>query len=400
MKKWQIEGIRWTQFSMEMMLLYILLFPIYVTEERFPPSYPFITIVLLGAIIFSVIFKRVQKKWISAIVIPILVLIGTFLEFPILLASFLSIIIFWRVAVNLEQGDRTSEISIFFFTLGLGLVYYFWLHSFDGRYLLIVFIFLQFLLTLSLKTISVALQSSLNDEQKYSQLKWMLGGIVTVSFASVLIGFAYPFLKSTFLLGLQGIAYVLNFIAAPILIFFDNLDLSLSSEEGMVLEVDSTFYDQDLVEGYSFTDSTVAGYIFAVILLVVMAYMIYRRTHKYKKTEHTQTIIEDYSLETVRKSTPFTNLRKRFASKNEVRHLFYDMEIKLAKMGMGRGYNETVDDWLLRLPVEDSLKDTIQSTYEKIRYGNGRLENNELAVYKKAIKQVKKQLRELKASGS
>lgn len=397
MKNWQIRGIRWTQYGMEMMFLYLLLFPIYSTENSLPPSIPFLVMILSGTILYGVLAEKGSVKW-ALLGAPVMIFLGTLLDFPVLLSAFLAVIIFWRVTSILEHQDHTSEITLFFFTLGLGLVYYFWLHSFEGRHLLIAIIFLQFILTIALKTIAMALQHSTSEEQKRNHLKWFMGSVLTVGVSSLAMGLAFPLIKEAFILGFRGLLFISNMIAMPILMLFERIGSFLPTEEGLVTEVDteSPFFERDILENEPLFDSTYAGYIAATIILLVICYIVYRKTQHYKKMDSVQQVTQVYSIEQTEKPRSGFSFREMLTPNNKVRRLFFDLESTLAKQGIGRESSQTVEDWFSTLYVEEAIKNTVKGTYEKVRYGSVEVDREERTNYKNAIKLMKKQLKEKK----
>lgn len=399
MTRFQMELIRWGHFGQEMFLLYIFLLAFYATEDRFLPVTPFILFVFIGTILYGFIIFLTKSAKLSALTVPLVLIIGLGFDFHFLLAAFIAIVLFWRVLSHIQEYDKTSELTVFFLTVSFGILYYFWFIHFEGRQLLLFFMFIQLIATLLLKTLSTIFQSTVNQEEKKNHLKWIVTGIVSITGVSFLIGIFYPFIRQLLYLLIQFFFVVLGLIAAPFLFLMQYLmsflpDNVTEEEEGMMIE-DNGIYQQNVSRDTSIVDAITDEVIWGIMIIVLLIglFIILKKYGNLLISKGEKIKTADEPIKVSNRKSSFS-MRKMFAPNHEVRRLFYDLETKLAKWGYGRKEDQTVEDWLTTLPIDSTLRKDITSTYHKVRYGDYEIDREERNIYKNAVKMVRKQLKE------
>ncbi|ADU29031.1 hypothetical protein Bcell_0750 [Evansella cellulosilytica DSM 2522] len=396
MKSWQSECIRWGHYGQDLLLLYLILMPIYATEQRFPPAIPFLIISISSAIILGLVLKKTNSVKLTVLLCPLIVGMSVWLEFPLLLAIFFSLIFCWRVITHVDDAELDNELNLFFYTFFVGLFYYFAFHHFDERIFFFIFIFVQLVVTLGLKILSSIFHSTTSGK-KSTQVKWLFGGLTVIVISSIIVAFSYPLFAKILVFTFNGIAHILALIAAPFLMLVQWLAKDTMPQEGEIVEESSG--GEQIEQGFEasppIVDTSEVFYGVLIILLiagVITALIKMRRTTLNKKTP----VIADEqesAVSPMQRSTNFS-LKTLFTIKNEVRKQLFQLEIKLSKLGLGRKPDQTLEEWLSSLEVEASLKHTIIHTYEKVRYGEMDIKREDRVIYKQAIKQVIKQLKE------
>ncbi|MDG5786041.1 hypothetical protein QA612_00965 [Evansella sp. AB-P1] len=397
MKRWQIEFIRWYSYSVEMVLLYVLLLPLYAILDGVQSILPFLLVAITSAIIYGGILYKTRSIVLSGIGIIAITSIGYFMGIDFFVALFLSVVMFWRAVYYYEGYDQANEFLLFLITILIGAFHYLFFPNPEVRAAILIVVFIQFLLTMGLKSISVAFHSTDNSDQRKYQLKWLGGILGVIGGASILLGFIFVLGEGLIGRFFQLLAMLGGLIAMPILYLISFIDVDFwIPEESQVIDVTAEGEQAErgifeLATEYSnMPFSIIAG-----ILIAVALFFILRKFKRSKQKEVDLQSFRDERLYDVDHKTPsfLSAFRNRFTTKNEVRKLFYELEISLANDGFGRKFNQTVDDWLDGLNIDESLRNPISKTYKKVRYGDKDIELDERTTYKKAIKQVKKQLK-------
>ncbi|MFA9558557.1 DUF4129 domain-containing protein [Evansella sp. AB-rgal1] len=399
MTRIQMELIRWGHFGQEMFLLYIFLLAFYATDNVFLPVMPFILFVVIGTALYSFMVFLTKSAKLSALTIPLVLIVGLGFDFHFLLAAFIAIVLFWRVLSHIQEYDKTSELTVFFLTVTFGILYYFWFIHFEGRQVLLFFIFVQLSISLLLKTLSTIFQSTVNKDEKKNHLKWVLTGIPAITGVSFLIGFLYPYLRQLLYLLIQFFFIVLGLIAAPFLYLIQYLmsffpENVTEEEEGMMIE-DNGIFQQNVSRDTSIVDAITDEVIWGIMIIVLLfgLIIILKKYGKLLISKGEKVKTGDEAIKVSNRKSSFS-IRNILTPNHEVRRLFYDLETKLGKWGYGRKEDQTVEAWLATLPIDSSVKQDITSTYHKVRYGEYEIDREERNKYKRAVRTVKKLLKD------
>ncbi|MCD8510914.1 MAG: DUF58 domain-containing protein [Bacillus sp. (in: Bacteria)] len=199
MKQWQIELIRWSNFSLEAFCFYVLMFPLYGAYGTFPPVVPYIIVAAASAVIFGLLLGKTKSVKVAVIGIPIVIIIAGVVDFSLMMAAFITVMAFWRITVYYQEYDQGNEFATFLFTLGAGIIYYIWFSAIDNRHFLLFLVFAHFLLAMGVKTLSMALHANVGAEQKKKHLQWIAGGLLSVGALSVVLSVVFPFLQWLFI---------------------------------------------------------------------------------------------------------------------------------------------------------------------------------------------------------
>ncbi|MDQ0254011.1 hypothetical protein J2S74_001384 [Evansella vedderi] len=398
MKQWQIEIIRWTNYSLEALFFYVLVFPLYAVYGSFPPVMPYIFVIITSAIVYGFLLHKTKSTSTSAIGLPIVLIVGGIGDFNLLMAAFLAVMTFWRAVVHFEEYDRTNEFPVFLMTLGAGIIYFFWFSDFDGRQMLLFLIFAHFLLAMGLKTLSMTLHSNVSEEQKKSHLKWILGALLTVSSFSLVLSLIFPYLQWFFIQLARLVFYTAGLIVSPIiyLIRLPRSDGPGYGDSSLSLEGEDERRDafETLEMGESFLSFEQFFWIISSILLLLVVYLIIKRVRNVETKQIEFTEIREAELSSLKKTGSFwSSFRQGRVPKNEIRREFYHFQESLVKSEWARNGNETVEDWVMRLPISNSLKETVIKNYQKVRYGNIEVSKEQQKEFKEAIKQAKKEIK-------
>ncbi|UCZ52430.1 DUF4129 domain-containing protein [Bacillus shivajii] len=399
MKPSQTEFSRWMYFLIEITFIYVFVHALYIFNGSFPYIIEFLVLCTIAAATYRLIIGKTNSVKLTAVAVPFIFLLGVLLNFEVYASALLSVLLFWRVLTLYEDPEQDRETKLFFLTFGFALVFYLLFYQLHSNYAFLVIIFIQFFHVLLYKsTISIFKASGQNDEVS-PRIKWVVGGLFTLSGLSVLIGMLYPAVKAVFLFGASLVAHISYTVAQPIFYFFGFLqpeDQELDIAEGDYEEGLDNFMEemrQTDVED-TFIGSMSFYWILLSILLIIAFIYILKMKWNFEKKSDAGNLTSDISVKPEKKRSFIEQLTKRFLTKNDVRKWLYELEVVAAKYGYGRGYSETLAEWLFRLPLEDSVKQTILNTYQSVRYADKPVKGKERDDYKVAIQVAKRQIKE------
>ncbi|OIJ09259.1 hypothetical protein BKP35_17130 [Anaerobacillus arseniciselenatis] len=393
MKQWQINVTRFFHLSLEMLLLFLIIIPLYFIENQSPPIFPFVVTVLTAIIFYDPFVRKYKNEKIGLILVPIITLVGISLGYNIGFAFILAAIVFGRVLFHNKDHDP-NEIGLFIVTFIVGVIYFLGFFFMEGREIFLYITFGHFFLTLTLTVIKLSFQSSKALGDKYTIIKWQLGKVLAIGILTSLGILLYPiiykvvytiFQGSILLFGLLGIPFV--YLASLI-----NLEVRPQNPDDGTGMLGAATGDYDLTEPATYNLDFLIWIAGAIFVLIILFLMLRKNGSIMLRSE--VAISDDYELSPAKKKiTDPHSWFKRTAPKNEIRRLLYDLEKFLAKQGEGRMPNETVEDWFSKINVSTDLKEVVSTTYRKVRYGDKEVTKQERDEYRRVIKEIKKQLK-------
>ncbi|MFN7252817.1 MAG: hypothetical protein ACK4M9_18900 [Anaerobacillus sp.] len=410
MKSWQIELSRLLHISLDLLLLYIVVLPYFLLYSQAPPILTYSTMFILGMVIYEPGIRKYKNSKLGLLLVPITTAIGVVLfNLDLVISLLISIVLFWRLVYHHKEinivyenikkwgkeyrsDQNTIELNLFFITFLVGMIFYLVFYSLEEREIFLYLVFLQFFLVMLLKILNTSLNQGGSSPYKIQQLKWRFGKVALlwlVATSSFLL-FKYFYFLVFFIIKL--IISLISLLGYSLLYLLSLVNLApppKESTEIILAEIGRGPFEKIVLVAPTQSSTTTLLIIAATVLIAVVLFLIFWITGKFQPRQEDNEMEEYESLE----ADLFVKQRWSWQvnkPKQEVRKLFYGLELALAKRGKGRKKHETVEDWLHALKADSYLKEIIENTYHKVRYGEVEVSKAEISHYRKAIKELKK----------
>ncbi|MFN7250558.1 MAG: hypothetical protein ACK4M9_07140 [Anaerobacillus sp.] len=392
MKPWQIKLTRFFHLSLEMVLLFLIMIPLYFMEGKELPIIAFSVLVVTAMIFYDPFIRKFKNEKIGLLLIPIMSLLGISVGFHFFLSLIIVTTVFWRVLFHNKDNDP-NEMGLFIATFVIGVVFYLHFFYIGANDIFLLIIFLQFFLVLSLKTIKLAFQSTKSSTDKWTQMKWQLGSFAALGGITIVAIFSYEIIYSVVTFILKQIFYLIWLLGVPFIYLASlfNFDLRRRgpAEEGGFYENPG---EPNLIEEATTSNLDMIIWIVGAVLLVVVLFFIFKRSGSFILREYMNTNDQEQLSSITHVKTKKGWFRSN-RPKNEIRRLIHDFEKFTAKLGQGRNYNETIEDWFTRINASEELKNSIAKTYRRVRYGEKEITKEEKAQFIRALKELKKAIK-------
>lgn len=389
MKPWQIKVTRFFHLSLEMLLLFLIIIPLYYAEEKELPIFPFIVLVATAIIFYEPFIQKFKTEKVGILLIPIIGLVGISVGFHFFFAFLISTIIFWRVLSHNKDNDP-NEMNLFIITFIVGVVFFLYFFFTGKNEIFLIITFFQFFLIVLLKMLKLAFQSSKSSTNKVTQMKWQLGSFAALGGITLIAIFSYQMIHTVVVSIFKLVFYVVWLLGVPFVYLASLFNFELRRRGP---EEEAGFYsgpESDL----TLDEATAANFdillwIAGGAILIVILYIIFRKSGSLILREYIQTNDQE-ELSSFSQDDHKKGWFRSSRPKNEIRRLFYDFEKYMAKKGHGRSYNETVEDWFARVNADEELKRVVALTYRSVRYGDKQISSEEKNRYRQALKEIKK----------
>jgi hypothetical protein len=392
MKPWQIKLTRFFHLSLEMVLLFLIIIPLYFMEGKELPIFAFSVLVVTAMIFYDPFIQKFKTEKVGFLLIPLIALLGMSVGFHFFLSLIIATVVFWRVLFHNKDNDP-NEMGLFIATFVIGVVFYLHFFYIGANNIFLLMIFLQFFLVLSLKTIKLAFQSTKSSADKWTQMKWQLGSVAALAGITIVAIFAYEIIYSVVTFILKQIFYLIWLLGVPFIYLASLFNFELR-RRGPVEE--GGFYENrgepNLIEEATTSNLDLIIWIVGAALLVVVLFFIFKRSGSFMLREY-MTTNDQEQLSAITQVETKKGWFRSNRPKNEIRRLFYDFEKFMEKLGHGRSYNETVEDWFIRINASDELKTIVAKTYRRVRYGEKEVTKEEKAQFTRALKELKKAIK-------
>ncbi|MFC4617914.1 DUF4129 domain-containing protein [Camelliibacillus cellulosilyticus] len=304
---------------------------------------------------------------------------------PPFLALVAAILLFWRT-IDVLSGETFNHLWIIFIvTVGAAVVYRLFFHGLPSPYLFIGLILLQALLIL---TVSMN-QSGVNGARNSgSMLAFYLAAAAGFAFIGVMLVFAFPYVYEVFAFILRMVGLVIFYVTQ----FFFNLLRKFGVGNG-----ESPFNGLDIDKNKQHVEKQMPPpedhgqylwFTLALVAVIVIIILFYIRKRRLRLAQgewtDSSTVTPGF---TPKKESGSRFLSRRLkAPKEPVRERLFRMQMALKNKEEERRLpNETLGEWLAKLPIDDDEKTKLASTYEKVRYGEQSINQEELSTYRRMI---------------
>lgn len=391
-------------YVMEVILLYILLTLLYIHTEVLPPILPFVFITLGGALLIAFLLSLMKSNtpyFFIILTIPLLALVSSEIGLGFGVSLVLAAVVCYRIVIHTQKTPKLTEsILLNISMLSAGLVFFAakvqgYVYSDIILYLVVT----QLLFFMLGKIMSGVLNSTLiSKEKEVKKQSWSMIGIFGgLLGGAVILSVLFPII---FVKGLSFIASLIGkglyFVSTPLFNAVDSIDYSARSRGESVGSINWPENEEEKmtwIERLATFDIWMVLSIIGLLILAVLIFLIAR-----KRLVKEPVVVADsfqYATTTQSVDTPSRKWQrvKRQTPQAKVRKLILELEILSANKGLGRYHHENVTEWLGR---NNFLDVRLVELYERVRYGDEELTEEENQACEEIVKQVKNNIRSLK----
>ncbi|MDC3412888.1 DUF4129 domain-containing protein [Aquibacillus sp. 3ASR75-11] len=387
-------------FILEGLLLYFLYVPLFLYTQSLP-FWEYLLLLLSAPLLYFLLKRYIKTHMMVLLFVPGLVDASTtFFQFSIIAAIAIALFFYWRLIAHDEAVDEQHDFTILTYTLGL-------------IFIDIIFFYDDKVIWMGIITIMVFICGYWWRHLHFQQRKMEgadLFGIalfLSVFFCLGLIFWGlFPLvswtLSTLWLVITQSIIYLIGSLLY--LSGFRQSDISINSSRS--IDIDSAF------NGLPFTGEKpsgqvtntvsnasigweVTGGVLLLLFLLLLAFFLYK---KKLPSQEEEVSLDKKDLDTIdygdfKKKTRLSK-RKQFSKPTLfVRKKVFEIETLALQQGIGRKPWETLQDWLRRM----GMRENAIYLYEKVRYGEKDLSDQETEVFKKEIKLLQQHVNQWKS---
>ncbi|KQL36396.1 hypothetical protein AN960_17460 [Bacillus sp. FJAT-25509] len=378
-------------FSLEYLLLYLIVLFLYESKNQLPPTLAFICIFMIGNLF---LLYSIRKSQVSRVIPFLSAIISGGISYTLGLNSVASILcasfIYFRLEAFLKDTslwiEERHRLQIIFYLTSLVVLFFGWTshYSYMNLILWIIIIF----------TILFSLGRYFQQAVTTQTIKNYRGIIGSISIAALLTGIIsliLPILKWGIFKLLDGLFRAVGILGTPLFNYVDHITIkekknklsqNLSAEDKL---------PQNIRNHHYILEST-PTWVWLILLMIVLIviWLIIRKLSYIRNKKHTvqhEISIESYAIpEHKRKKRRFF---KHSAPTEQIRKLIFQLQKYASKYKMGRHQNETLKEWLerIQMPYEDELI----NAYNSVRYGKGEIKDIEK--YEEQVKRIKNRIK-------
>jgi hypothetical protein len=309
----------------------------------------------------------------------------------LLLSILISIVLMWRSAENWNDPFKTDLELIF----GLGTVLTFILSLFfkDGYTVIYGAIWTQFMLMLLIK---MTLHYFKNDSIQIV-MKDFVVPLTLVGVSGVILAVLGP-LKILLYWILDGVFFILYYILAvplwqlisllpPLIQMLKKL---FNTKEGGKMELGNKTEDVVEQRPEQLAETPMLLYITIAILIIIVIFFLWKKRNVFNNQSSLLLNGNISVLDSSYANSQLIGKKRWLQSKDRTRKKFLQFEKTLDKKGFGREPGESAVNWFQRLELCGKDADSVLATYEKVRYGEESISDQEYNQYVSALKKFEK----------
>lgn len=381
------------------MLVYLFTMFVYLFDVSYPPLLPFITMTLIGGLLL--VFWSTQKKvyQLSGVKLilgaTLLLLDGWITGLQLWKALLLTIGVSFAIYLSLKDDERTMSIfSVFLCFIGT-MIYYMIAPVSEFKHFVFIIPFVQLLFLLGNR-----LSYQLRNEGETRRSSFWSYNTITVLFVLVAIGAVIsitlrPFILSVISTVFGAISYILGLPIywLTLLITFNSSEEDLASFQKAANG--EPLKDNEIEQLSKTSPFDYEPFLYVVIAVIIAILIIWIARKKVVLSHFTPSVTSTFIERSTNELKRSTRI-KRKPPENEVRRLTYQLELKAMKYGYQREKSETLLEWYKRLPgYADEHKQIVQ-VYEKVRYSNKSVTEEEVLHYKACLKNLMHEMKRSK----
>lgn len=345
-------------------------------------------------------FKDKGKILYFIVIFPVILMIGYYVAFPIIVSFLISLFVFWRTLSNYNEYEYQNEGKWIFATILLGTVEIFVIGLSSKEYLVLIInimIFqVGFIIICGFFKRWLELDSHVNEKKQFIIPYTLIIAIIVG--AAMMLASSMNLIKWLFFTIVKACLTISVFFAKP---FFDWAESQnwterideLSIGQGAEEEEETLLLTEE-IEINNMFDPAIIAVILSLLSLVFLFIYIYKRK-KIRGKKERENNNRGYLSETsfLNQGRQTFKKRKLISPSNSIRKEIFYFERFAIKLHLGREPYESLSDWMNRVGLRNF--ETINSVYEKVRYGATNYTEKEVAVLKNDLKQKRLDLKNI-----
>ncbi len=385
------------QFMLEFILGILFLFLFYINKNELPPIFLLAAICIGSIFLFTILLTKFfdKGKWLYFVtVFPVLLVVGHFAHFSIIIGLLLGLFLFWRGISLFDDFSTPSEGILLLLSFLIGLVAI--IYAAMSQYYFtkeITYVLFSQILSVLIGGFIRKWNSIQADRLKFAL--YFLKMIVGIMAMGVALTFLMKYIQFIYFGILHLAAWLFSSMAAPIFSIFQYL-LSLfgNNESHQNLNVSDVQGEAEKYQDQSY--GLTENILYILLILAAISFIIYLF---YKMILKRQTIAVHASpFVTIIEGEFGTNqssyLRRRVKPPADIiRREIFELEKYAHKLKLGRFPYETLEEWWHRVGLTGTGKSI--EIYEKVRYGGGTSSIEEQILIQTEIRRLKQQVKEI-----
>ncbi|WP_010652014.1 hypothetical protein [Oceanobacillus massiliensis] len=390
------------QLIPEGILYYFFLVPFFALNNVNYPLWSYLFIIIITLLLFEA-GTNITSSY--AVYVPILLFYFAvtyfWLDYPILIAVLLFAYLFWRDWVFEMKGSDNNQLPILILTalfIFIEVIFFYDTHLVWMGVAQVIFVIIGYWVRLVLSA------PESNRSQKTSIffiLLFLSGGIILYAIYPIISGaidIIFTIIGIIFKNAVLGLANLLSWMGV------DFSQLNMADEDNYNQMINNIKEDISNLRGLNEAPAEVQDnksasngwkYFGLFVGLFVMSVLLYRKRRKSARTssnwEHWND--SDVQVTALDLNQPIGEGNSRASNDRQPEHLIrkyvLEFEKEANQNGYGRKKYETIEEWFIRLKLEpDDLE-----LYQKVRYGNQELTNEEYERFYDVLQNLKNQLK-------
>lgn len=211
----------------------------------------------------------------------------------------------------------------------------------------------------------------------------------TTTLFTVIYKYAVFSMQAVFILLLNGFIMLMR----PFFTFLENVEFKFPVMEQEQMEVNE---GGDTLEESFERGTALSNVPIMTILLILVAVGIsilliiyFKKRSSLEKRDSESVVYKTFVTDSILEDQEDT---WSVPPDNNVRKQYYAFEKWLAKKNVGRYHGETIDDWVIRVRLNDGTDKELLERYKKYRYDSKELTAEEFGEFKKMIKDFKRKI--------
>lgn len=393
----------WQRVLVETMTLWVIMYSHSVHNQYEPNTigfYLWLIFTLGGYFLLNRLLGQ-QLKLIHFLVLAVpLFLIAIMLGFTLLQAAALSGFIIWRI-IRHEYDSYLETESLF---IGISVIVVFFTY-FTGHYnglensnSIVILLVIQLIILIIGRLLHNL--NAVKELQNTSKKIWTVIGVSAITLgAAGLVFVTFPLIRSVYYFVVNSIISGFVFLLSPILNYLENIEPPEGEGEVQESDTDGEGRMEDQFRDLESEPLITSEHIliaFIILVATIVLIILFRNKNKLLKNISFVKSQNDLVTESGR-----TNERKTWRSHssskaphNDIRKAFYKLEKWSKKNGVGRFFDESIDEWLSRYNLSEMIDDEAVKIYRDVRYGQFEIESDQKKRYYKQLDSIKLTLKQ------
>ncbi|UII57200.1 hypothetical protein LS684_07090 [Cytobacillus spongiae] len=391
-------------YLMSELIIGALLFSsFYLFNKQSPPIFFFFLVSFLTIVSFTLlleIFNEKGKIFFLFMIVPLIMFISWFIQFPLIVTLLIVAFAFWRTLIYFNDWNQEISGKALLFTVLIVIFHVFLggIAQYPNWELVLYLLIAQIGFSLVGNFLIRLLRLEVEIKEKKIFFKQYLIVIIGMILTGLFLSLSMNFLKWVFFSLLKLAAWLSGLIFSPFFKWAEKQNWS-DRLEGFEQNGQSE-YNKAENEVLQTNDPVQIVNLELILILVFIAsivgiiYYLFNKQKVNNQLSNTQLEnINRMEKEELRKVNQFPFLKRTSVTppSHIVRSGVYDLERYGRKLQVGRNHSETLQEWLKRIGLEKYIN--IVEIYEHIRYGEDLLyEFNEM-LFREQLNNLKNDLK-------